>query len=91
MLFIFDDISFIVAASSSMDAACSVAPCERDCAPADTCCAPEETLSADLLICPKVESKSSLSLSVASLMLTNTPTYSLAALLSTVKSPFANS
>ena len=48
------EISLMVAASSSTDAACSVAPSLRACAPTDTCSAPTETWSAARLICDSV-------------------------------------
>jgi len=49
-----DAISFTVAATSSMELACSVEPCDKDCAPMDTCSEPEDTCSAASLISPIV-------------------------------------
>ena len=54
---IFSEMSFIVALSSSMEEACSVAPCESVCEPLLTCSAPlftsvaEEVIS--LMVCDK--------------------------------------
>ena len=83
------EISVIVAASSSTELACSVAPWLSTCAPEESCSAPPATPSAAWSICCNVSVISLFSSSMEVNMALKLPTYISLQLLCTVKSPAA--